>query len=151
VSVTTALRATVVILAVGAAYFLLASRDSDAACNDAHERVFATSGGFEPLAGLEPAIDDLRRDCDGATGLLTAAETIRQASDRRPELAPLAVDLARESTEIEPDNYIAWATLAVALGPTDADAARDALARARELNPRLRTPAPLAPHLEPQR
>jgi hypothetical protein len=74
--VTTALRATVVILAVGAAYFLLASRDSDAACNDAHERVFATSGGFEPLAGLEPAIDDLRRDCDGATGLLAAAETI---------------------------------------------------------------------------
>lgn len=151
VSVTTALRVAVVVLAVGASYFLLASRDSDAACNDAHERVFSTSGGFAPLAGLEPAIDDLRRECDGATGLLAAAETVRQASDRRPKLAPLAVELARESTEIEPDNYIAWATLAVALGPLDADAAREALAQARELNPRLRTPAPLAPHLEERR
>jgi hypothetical protein len=149
--VTTALRLAVVVVAVGASYVLLASRESDVACNDAHDRVFSTSGGFEPLAGLEPAIDDLRRDCDGATGLLAAAETVRQASDRRPNLAPLAVDLARESTEIEPDNYIAWATLAVALGPSDADAARDALAEARELNPRLRTPAPLAPHLQAQR
>jgi hypothetical protein len=151
VSVTTALRVAVLVIAVGASYFLLAGRDSDAACDDAHERVFSTSGGFAPLAGLEPAIDDLRRECDGATGLLAAAETIRQASERRAQLAPLAVDLARESTEIEPDNYIAWATLAVALGPTDADAAREALAHARELNPRLRTPAPLAPHLEAQR
>lgn len=150
-SVTTALRVAAVVLAVGASYFLLASRDSDAACNDAHERVFATSGGFEPLAGLEPAIEDLRRECDGATGLLAAAETIRQASDRRPQLAPLAVDLARESTAIEPENYIAWATLAVALGPTDVDAVRVALARARELNPRLQTPAPLAPLLEERR
>jgi hypothetical protein len=149
--VTTALRVAVVVVAVGASYFLLAGRESDAACNDAHDRVFATSGGFEPPAGLEPAIDDLRRECDGATGLLAAAETIRQASNRRPQLAPLAVDLARESTEIEPDNYIAWATLAVALGPTDADAARAALARARELNPRLQTPASLAPHLRERR
>ncbi len=146
-SVTTALRVAAVVVAVGASYFLLASRDSDAACNDAHERVFSTSGGFEPLAGLEPAIDDLRRECDGATELLAAAETIRQASERRPQLAPLAVDLARKGTEIEPDNYIAWATLAVALGPTDAEAARKALAHARELNPRLRTPASLAPRL----
>lgn len=145
------MRLAIIVVAVGASYFLLASRDSDAACNDAHERVFATSGGFEPLAGLEAAIADLRRECDGATGLLAAAETIRQASNRRPHLAPLAVDLARESTEIEPENYIAWATLAVALGPTDVDAARAALARARELNPRLRTPAVLAPHLEEQR
>ncbi len=150
-SVTTALRVAVVVVAVGASYFLLASRDSDAACNDAHERVFSTSGGFEPLAGLEPAIDDLRRECDGATELLAAAETIRQASERRPQLAPLAVDLAREGTEIEPDNYIAWATLAVALGPTDAGAAREALAHARELNPRLRTPASLAPRLREPR
>jgi len=149
--VTTALRVAVVVVAIGASYFLLASRDSEAACKDAYDRVFATSGGFEPLAGLEPAIDDLRRDCDGATGLLAAAETIRQASGRRPQLAPLAVDLARESTKIEPDNYIAWATLAVALGPSDADAARAALAHARELNPRLQTPESLAPHLGEQR
>jgi hypothetical protein len=146
----TALRAAAVVLAIGASYFLVASRESDAACRDANARVFSTSGGFEPLAGLEPAIDDLRSECDGATGLLTAAETIRQASDRRPELAPLAVDLARESTAIEPDNYIAWATLAVALGPTDAPAAHKALARAQELNPRLQTPSSLAPHLEAQ-
>jgi hypothetical protein len=141
--VTIALRAAAVVVAACACYLLLAARASDDACDDAHARVFATSGGFEPLAGLEPAIDDLRRECDGATGLLAAAETIRQASERRPMLAPLAVELAREGTGIEPDNYVAWTTLAVALGRMDADAARESLARAKELNPRLRTPASL--------
>jgi hypothetical protein len=60
-------------------------------------------------------------------------------------LAPRAVELAREGTRIEPDNYIAWATLAQTLARTDMEAARRALARARELNPRLRTPQALQP------
>jgi hypothetical protein len=143
--VANALRAAAVVAAIGASYLLLAGRASDNACEEAGERVFSTSGGFEPLAGLEPALDDVRRECDGATGLLTAAETIRQASIRRPALAPLAVEAAREGTEIEPDNYIAWVTLAAALARTDADAAREPLARARELNPRLVTPPSLRP------
>ena len=140
-----ALRAAAVLAAVGAAYFLLTARASDGACEDAGDRVFESSGGFAPLAELEPAIADLRRECDGATGLLTAAETIRQASDRRPMLAPRAVELAREGTRIEPDNYIAWATLAQTLARADMEAAQQALARARELNPRLRTPQALQP------
>ena len=144
-TVANALRAAAVVAAVGASYLLLSARASDDVCDEAGRRVFLTSGGFEPLAGLEPAIDDLRSDCDGATGLLTAAETIRQASIRRPELAPLAVEVAQEGTEIEPDNYIAWVTLAAALARTDADAAREPFARARALNPRLVTPASLRP------
>jgi len=143
VTLTSAVRAAVVVAAIGAGYLLLEARASDDACLEAGDRVFATSGGFEPLSGLDPAIDDLRRECDGATDLLAAAETIRQASVRRPALAPLAVELAREGTGIEPDNYIGWVTLAAALARTDADAAREPFARARELNPRLQTPESL--------
>ena len=119
VTLTNAVRAAVVVAAIGAGYLLLEARASDDACLEAGDRVFATSGGFEPLSGLDPAIDDLRRECDGATDLLAAAETIRQASVRRPALAPLAVELAREGTRIEPDNYIGWVTLAAALARTD--------------------------------
>lgn len=144
-TVANALRAVAVVVAVGAAYFLMESRAADDECERASARVFSTSGGFEPLAGLEPAIDDLRRECDGASALLNAAETIRQASIRRSALTPLAQALAREGTRIEPDNYIAWVTLAAALARTDADAAYESLARARELNPRLVTPASIPP------
>ena len=142
-TVTNAVRASVVVAAIGAGYLLLDARAADEACDEAGNRVFATSGGFEPLAGLEPAIGEVRRECDGASGLVAAAETIRQASARRPALAPLAVELARDSTLIEPDNYIAWVTLAAALARSNLDAAREPFARAKELNPRLRTPESL--------
>ena len=131
--------------AAGACYLLLSAKASDDACDDAGARVFATSGGFEPLAGLEPALDDVRTDCDGATGLLAAAETIRQASVRRPGLAPLAVEVAREGAREEPDNYVAWVTLAAAVARQDVAAAREPFERAKELNPRLKTPASLRP------
>lgn len=144
-TVANALRTVAVVAAIGASYFLLESRASDEQCDRAGERAFRTSGGFEPLDGLEPALAQLRRECDGASGLLTAAETIRQASIRRPALRSLAQELAREGTRIEPDNYIAWVTLAAALAPTDADAAHEALARARGLNPRLVTPSSIPP------
>ena len=140
-----ALRGMAVAIAIGAGYLLLSAKASDDACADASERVFATSGGFAPLSGLDPALDDVRRDCEGATGLLAAAETIRQASVQRPALAPVAVQVAREGTREEPDNYVGWVTLAAALARTDVDAARAPFARAKELNPRLQTPASLRP------
>jgi hypothetical protein len=148
---TIALRITVVVLAVVGAYLLIDAQASHDACEDAGQRVFSTSGGFAPLAGLEPALDDMRRECEGGTDLLNAAEVIRQASDRRPALAPLAVKVAHEATELEPDNYLAWGTLAAALAPTDLEAARESFARAQELNPRLQVPAPYRhPPQEPQ-
>jgi hypothetical protein len=138
-----AIRAVAVAAAIGCCWLLLSRNASDHSCRDAGERVFATSGGFEPAAGLDRAIDAVRRECDGATGLLTAAETIRQASVGRPVLADRAVELAREGTRIEPESYVAWVTLAAALARGDPAAAREPFARAKELNPRLRTPASL--------
>ena len=128
-----------------ASYVLLDAHASDEACGDAGQRVFETSGGFAPLSGLEPAIDDLRRECHGGAELLNAAEVIRQASVRRPALAPVAVDVARYGTEEEPDNYVAWATLGAAEASIDPEAARASYERAKELNPRLEVPASLQP------
>jgi hypothetical protein len=138
---TIALRITVAIAAAVSCYVLLEAHASDGACEEAGQRVFRTSGGFEPLAGLRPAIDDVRGECDGAAELTNAAEVIRQASADRPELAPLAVEVAREATEEEPDNFVTWATLAAAQAPIDPNGARESFARAKELNPRLRVPA----------
>jgi hypothetical protein len=138
--VTIALRTMVVVGALVASYVLLDARATDAACDDATQRVFATSGGFAPLAGLDPAVDDVREDCEGGFGVRQAAEIIRSASESRPALAPRAVDLAREATRLEPENYRSWLTLAAALVRSDPAAARESFERATELNPRL--PAP---------
>ena len=146
-----ALRVLVVGAALGAGYFALSHKSAQDKCDDAGQRVFASSGGFEPLAGLDDAIEVLRRECTGASGLMTAAETLRRASEQRPELAERAVDLAREATRIEPENYITWATLAQVYAPIDEDAARASLTRARELNPKLETPPALAPRRSARR
>ena len=139
-SLTIALRTLVVIGAIGASYVLVDGVAADHACDDANLRAFYSAGGFRPRAELEPALDDVRDSCEGGFGLIRAAEVLRNASVRDPSLAPLAVQLARESTRAEPDNYVSWATLAAALAPTDLPAARRSFARAKALNPRLSTP-----------
>ena len=130
----------VVIAAVVASYIRLDSQASDDACNDATVRIYATAAGFSP-EGLKPAIDDVRHDCAGGFAMIRAAEIIRRTSARRPALAPIAIEVAREGTRLEPENYLSWTTLAATLAPTDPAAARESFDRAKELNPRMQTPA----------
>jgi len=121
-------------LAVSAFLFLQLSAEQRLA--DARDAVYDTvlSGGPR----REDAIAQLRAVADlqpGTEALLLAsqARTIDGELER-------GVRLARRAVDREPESFTAWVALAIALRDVDRREADSAMRRARELNPRSRTP-----------
>jgi hypothetical protein len=99
-------------------------------CQDAARAAFLASNG--PASRLQDAADGLVRECDDAEPLT------RIALGLRIEQPSVAARLARAAATREPDSYVAWGILAVAVPPSEAAAA---MRRARALNPLSATTA----------
>ena len=110
---------------VVAAFFGARLHDHDR-CESARKEIFGAaflSGGAPP-----ETLDRIRESCRGATALANVAGALHaQKKDAQ------AADLAREATEREPDNALAWSALAqTAQAPAEARAAER---RLTELDP----------------
>ena len=129
-------RAALVIAAVAAVIFFVASQRSEDQCTDAVKTLFFALRDDAPEPQLDATVMQIEDDCGGSARLVDSGAALFQQGHPGP-----AADVLREAVEREPDNFSAWAGLASVLVRTDPAGAAAAAARARELNPLYRPPS----------
>ena len=125
-------RSLIVLASVVLIVFLALERAEVGACTDARERLFVAATAEAPLVAAAAA-DDVRADCRDTAALIAGATPAVNAGI--PESARL---LLEEAVRREPENARAWQALARLTAERDPQRAREAAARAAELNPRSR-------------
>jgi cytochrome c-type biogenesis protein CcmH/NrfG len=132
-----AVRLPLALLALGVAAFMAFQLSAERRLKDGRDTVNEVLQRGDPRR--EQAIRELLdvADAQPGTEALLLASTGRSS---RGEFRRGAA-LARRAVEREPDNFVAWLTLAFALKDVDRAAALDALERAHRLNPRYRIPS----------
>ena len=113
-----AVRLAIVVLAA-AAIVLLGSRLRD------HDRCDAAR------AAVAQHVGELTSSCRDPDVIAGASVVLRAGGK-----ADQGLRLARESVRREPESFVGWVALGLALRDRDPDGARRALARAKALNPR---------------
>ncbi len=132
-----AVRSPLAVLALGVAAFMLFQLSAEHRLKDARDTV------NEVLQRGDPRRDQAIRDLLDVAGAQPGTEALLRASTARRARGEVrqGAALARRAVDREPDNFVAWLTLAFALRDLDRPAALDALERAHRLNPRYRIPS----------
>jgi tetratricopeptide (TPR) repeat protein len=132
-----AVRLALAALALGVAAFMAFQLSAEHRLKDARDTV------NDVLQRGDPRRDEAIRDLLDVAGAQPGTEALLLASTARSSRGEFrqGAALARRAVDREPDNFVAWLTLAFALRDVDRPAALDALERAHRLNPRYRIPS----------
>jgi hypothetical protein len=134
-------RLVVVALAAAVIVVMAGRLRDDRDCRRAQAALTAAGAGHPgTLTSRRAAARSIRDHCAGSAQLASAAVLIGALGDRS-EARRLATTAARR----EPKDFASWVSVALTAGTSRPRAAREAVARARELNPRWRLPAGVRP------
>jgi cytochrome c-type biogenesis protein CcmH/NrfG len=134
---TLAVRVPLAVIALGVAAFMAFQLSAERSLKESRDTV------NEVLRQGDPRREQAVRDLLDVAGAQPGTEALLLASTARSSRGEFrrGAALARRAVDREPDNFIAWLTLAFALRDVDRPAALDALERAHRLNPRYRIPS----------
>ncbi len=132
-----AVRVPLAVVALGVAAFMAFQLSAEHRLKESRDTV------NEVLRQGDPRREQAVRDLLDVAGAQPGTEALLLASTARSSRGEFrrGAALARRAVEREPDNFVAWLTLAFALRDVDRPAALDALERAHRLNPRYRIPS----------
>jgi cytochrome c-type biogenesis protein CcmH/NrfG len=134
---TLAIRIPLAVIALGVAAFMAFQLSAERSLKESRDTV------NEVLRQGDPRREQAVRDLLDVAGAQPGTEALLLASTARSSRGEFrrGAALARRAVDREPDNFVAWLTLAFALRDVDRPAALDALERAHRLNPRYRIPS----------
>jgi cytochrome c-type biogenesis protein CcmH/NrfG len=134
---TLAVRVPLAVIALGVAAFMAFQLSAERSLKESRDTV------NEVLRQGDPRREQAVRDLLDVAGAQPGTEALLLASTARSSRGEFrrGAALARRAVDREPDNFVAWLTLAFALRDVDRPAALDALERAHRLNPRYRIPS----------
>lgn len=132
-----AVRVPLAVVALGVAAFMAFQLSAEHRLKESRDTV------NEVLRQGDPRREQAVRDLLDVAAAQPGTEALLLASTARSSRGEFrrGAALARRAVEREPDNFVAWLTLAFALRDVDRPAALDALERAHRLNPRYRIPS----------
>ena len=132
-----AVRVPLAVVALGVAAFMAFQLSAEHRLKESRDTV------NEVLRQGDPRREQAVRDLLDVAGAQPGTEALLLASTARSSRGEFrrGAALARRAVEREPDNFVAWLTLAFALRDVDRPVALDALERAHRLNPRYRIPS----------
>ena len=125
-----------VVAAVAAIVLLVAWQRDAETCQDSVEDLLFTLRDREPDSQIDAAVTTIAEECEGTSRLIGAGEVL--LDQREPEHAATSFRIAADR---EPDNFSAWAGLALALQRDDPAGAAEAAKRAQALNRFYRPPS----------
>jgi cytochrome c-type biogenesis protein CcmH/NrfG len=134
---TLAIRIPLAVIALGVAAFMAFQLSAERSLKESRDTV------NEVLRQGDPRREQAVRDLLDVAGAQPGTEALLLASTARSSRGEFrrGAALARRAVDREPDNFVAWLTLAFALRDVDRPAALHALERAHRLNPRYRIPS----------
>ena len=132
-----AVRVALAVAALGVAAFMAFQLSAEHRLKESRDTV------NEVLRQGDPRREQAVRDLLDVAGAQPGTEALLLASTARSSRGEFrrGAALARRAVDREPDNFVAWLTLAFALKDVNRPAALDALERAHRLNPRYRIPS----------